>query len=134
MVRNDKSNRQREGKRSWVCTATRKKFIYSYYINHPPAASPYRGAFVLPHLGEMKRELMDDAVAQRQRDRFGPAGHPQFGQDIADVGFIVDALTVSLPAICVLFSPSTIKARTSSSRSVRSSPREGGWLVVSTSA
>src|SRR5574341_1953205 len=47
---------------------------------------------------------------------------------------IVDELTVSLPAICVLFSPSTIRARTSRSRSVRSSPGTGGWLAVSTRA
>src|SRR5450756_719047 len=39
---------------------------------------------------------------------------------------IVDGLTVSLPAICVLFNPSTIKARTSRSRSVRSRPGGGG--------
>src|SRR5450759_4605956 len=39
---------------------------------------------------------------------------------------IVDGLTVSLPAIWVLFNPSTIKARTSRSRSVRSRPGVGG--------
>ncbi len=39
----------------------------------------------------------------------------------------VEGLTVSLPAICVLFKPSTIRVRTSRSRSVRSKPGTGGW-------
>lgn len=29
----------------------------------------------------------DDAVLQSQGHGFGAAGHPQFGQDVADVGF-----------------------------------------------
>ena len=44
--------------------------------------------------------------------------------------FTVDGLTISLPAICVLFSPSTIRANTTRSRPVRSRPGAGGWLAV----
>src|SRR3990172_4082789 len=47
---------------------------------------------------------------------------------------MVDGLTTSLPAIWVLFNPSTIKASTARSRSVRSRPGTGGWLAAFTSA
>ena len=51
---------------------------------------------------------------------------PSFDRMLLTCDLIVDGLTVSLPAICVLFSPSIIKDKTSRSRSVRSSPGGGG--------
>ena len=59
---------------------------------------------------------------------------PSLDRILLTCDLIVDGLTPSLPAICVLFSPSVIRLRTSRSRSVRSRPGAGGWLAVWTRA
>src|SRR5689334_12829375 len=55
---------------------------------------------------------------------------PNLERMLLTCDLMVDGLTVNLAAICVLFSPSIIRPRTSRSRSVRSRPGAGGWLAA----
>ncbi len=59
---------------------------------------------------------------------------PNLARILLTWDLMVDGLTTSFSAILVLFKPSTIKASTARSRSVRLWPGAGGWLAAWTHA
>jgi len=106
----------------------------SIYNEHSPATSIGRGVLASASWGRfrggyaMRRWRTASATASVR------LATPSLERIWLTWVLMVDGLTTSLPAICVLFNPSIIKASTARSRSVRSWPGAGGWLAAFTSA
>src|SRR6476469_8326121 len=99
-----------------------------------PQPHPSVGEFLPPPVGGyVERQGMRWLRSARETASVRLAT-PNLDRILLTWDLIVDELTVSLPAICVLFRPSTIRARTSRSRSVKSSTGAACWLAVSTRA
>src|SRR5690242_14292309 len=98
----------------------------SHSIRNPPQSHPSAGEYSPPPVGGylMRQETI---WLRSARDTASVRlATPNLDRILLTWDLTVEELTVSRPAICVLFNPSTIKARTSSSRSVRSRPGAGG--------
>ncbi len=121
------SSRRRAERSLGLASAKYTRVIDSSYNKPSPATSIGRGTFVSATWGrygggsQVTRRLRSASVTASVR-----LATPNLDRMLLTCDLTVDGLTVRLPAICVLFSPSIIGVRTSRSRSVRSRPGAGG--------